>query len=319
METLKIQFEKEATEKIAEEMKSLREENETRKEEIRELKKQEVELLRKESKLKEKEEQLDLHVQKTLFEREDEIKQKVIAQEEEKHELKIKEYEKKFDDQKKLIEEMKRKSEQGSMQMQGEVQELALEEILTSQFPFDDIQPVPKGVKGADVVQRVFNEFQQECGCIVYESKRTKTFSDSWIEKLKDDVREIGASVSVIVTETLPKDMRRFGMKDGIWICTFEEVPSVSLILREMLLKEFFALSSVKNSGDKKELLYQYLVSDNFKKRLEGIVDGFIAIKDQIDHEKRAMQKIWKEREKQAEKVISNTIDMYGLNKRNCR
>jgi hypothetical protein len=207
---------------------------------------------------------------------------------------------------------MKRKSEQGSMQMQGEVQELALEEALTNLFPFDDIQPVPKGIKAADVIQNVRNEFQKVCGSIVYESKRTKAFSDSWIEKLKDDIIDTGANISVIVTESLQKDMTRFGMKEGVWICTFQEIQCVAFVLREMLLKEHFALSSIKNTGDKKELLYQYLTNDNFRQRVEGIVEGFNSIKIQIDQEKRAMQRIWKEREKQIDKVITNTIDMYS-------
>lgn len=308
----KEKLKKEAAEKVEEEMKQLREENENRRAENNELKKRELEIRKKERDLKEKEEQLDIDVQKILLGKEEEIKQKVIAQENEKNELTILEYEKKLKDQKKLIDEMKRKAEQGSMQMQGEVQELAIEELLKSLFPFDDIQPVPKGIKGADVIQKVRNEFQQECGCIVYESKRTKAFSDNWIEKLKNDIIDTGANISVIVTEALPKDMNRFGMKDGVWICTFQEIQSVAFVLREMLLKEHFALSSISNTGDKMTLLYQYLTSENFKQRVEGIVEGFISIKDQIEHEKRSMQRIWKEREKQVERVINNTIDMYG-------
>jgi len=198
------------------------------------------------------------------------------------------------------------------MQMQGEIQELALEEILRGLFPYDGVEPVAKGAAGADVIQSVNNEFQQQCGKIIYESKRTKAFSDSWTDKLKTDMMNTGSNLAVIVTEALPKEMNRFGKKDGVWICGFNEIRSVALILREMLIREYTALSSISNKGDKMELLYQYLTSDNFRQRVECIVGGFCSIKEQLDNEKRAMQKIWKEREKQLEVVIGNTIDMYG-------
>jgi hypothetical protein len=230
LEEQRAKIQTEESEKIAERIELLNKEVVEQKKENSELKKKELDLLEKEKDLKEKQEELDLNIRRTLLEKEDEIKQKAIVKEAEKHELVIKEYDKKLEDQKKLIEEMKRKSEQGSMQMQGEVQELALEDMLTNQFPYDDIQPVPKGVKGADVLQVVKNEYQQECGYIVYESKRTKSFSDGWIGKLKDDTREVGASISVIVTEALPKDMLRFGIKDGVWICSFQEVQSLALV-----------------------------------------------------------------------------------------
>jgi hypothetical protein len=305
-------LEKEASEKFEAQIKQLAEENAKRKAENLELKKHELSLMKMEEELKEKEERLQIDLQKSLLEKQEEIKQNAVAQEKEKNELLIREYEKKLGDQKLLIEEMKRKAEQGSMQMQGEVQELALEELLKSQFPFDDIQPVPKGVSGADIIQHVKNEFQQDCGQIIYESKRTKAFSEGWIDKLKEDAMSTGANLSVIVTEALPKDMVRFGRKQGVWICTFNEVQSVTFALREMLLKEHAALLSVSNRSDKMELLYQYLTSDNFRQRIEGIVEGFASMKEQIEQEKRAMQRIWKEREKQIEKVINNTINMYG-------
>ena len=251
-------------------------------------------------------------MQKKLLEKQEEIADEVRKKEQEKTELKLKEYEKKLEDQKKLVEEMQRKAEQGSMQMQGEVQELALEEILKSEFPFDSIEPVEKGIKGADVIQVVKNEFQQICGRIIYESKRTKSFSEGWIEKLKKDQRSIGAEISVIVSESLPKDMVKFGRKDGVWICTFPESKHVAFVLREMLLREYMVRSSVSNVGGKMESLYDYLTSEDFRQKVEAIVEGFSSLKNQIDNEKRAMQRIWKEREKQLEKVIENTIGMYG-------
>jgi hypothetical protein len=268
--------------------------------------------LKKEAQLKEKQEEMLLEMEKKMLEKRDEIALEVKKNEQEKNELRIKEYEKKLDDQKKLIEEMQRKAEQGSMQMQGEVQEIALEDLLRSTFPFDLIDEVPKGVRGADAIQTVINPLQQVCGKIIYESKRTKVFSDLWIEKLKDDQREQGAVLAVIVTEVLPKDMERFGRKDGVWICTYHDVKYVTFILREMILREYSVRSSQENSGDKMELLYNYMVSEEFRHRVEAIVEGFSTLKIEMDREKRAMQRIWKEREKQIEKVIGNTIDMYG-------
>lgn len=312
LEQEKIKIREEASEEVEERMKQLLEENEKRKTENKALKQREIDLLKKEQDLKEQQEEIELEMQKKLLEKQEEIAGEIRRKEQEKTELKLKEYEKKLEDQKKLVEEMQRKAEQGSMQMQGEVQELALEEILRSEFPFDSIEPVEKGIKGADVIQVVKNEFQQTCGRIIYESKRTKSFSEGWIEKLKKDQRSIGAEISVIVSEALPKDMDKFGRKDGVWICTFPESKNVAFVLREMLLREYAVRSSVSNVGGKMESLYDYLTSEDFRQKVEAIVEGFCSLKNQIDNEKRAMQRIWKEREKQLEKVIDNTIGMYG-------
>jgi hypothetical protein len=171
---------------------------------------------------------------------------------------------------------------------------------------------VPKGVRGADLIQTVINPLQQVCGKIIYESKRTKNFSEQWIEKLKEDQREQGALIAIIITEVLPRDMARYGRKDGVWICTYNDAKNLLFILREMVLREHSLRSSQENKGDKVELLYHYLTSDDFHLRVEAIVEGFSSLKMEMDNEKRAMQRIWKEREKQIEKVITNTIDMYG-------
>jgi hypothetical protein len=293
-------------------IKQLQEENEKRKKENIELRQKEIALMEKEKELKEAKEQMELEMKKQFLQKQEELETEVRKKEQERNELRVKEYEKKLEDQKKLIEEMQRKVEQGSMQIQGEVQELALEGLLRATFPHDIIEEVGKGVKGADVIQTVVNSFQQICGKIIYESKRTKAFSDSWIEKLKDDQREQGAALAVIVTETLPKDMNRFGRRDGIWICTYHEIEGLIFVLREMLLREFSLRASEENKGDKMQLLYNYLTSDEFRSRVEAIVEGFSTMKIDMEKEKRAMQNIWKQREKQIEKVISNTVDMYA-------
>ena len=171
---------------------------------------------------------------------------------------------------------------------------------------------MPKGVKGADVIQTVINPLQQLCGKIIYESKRTKSFTDGWIEKLKEDQRNQQADLAIIVTETLPKDMDKFGRKNGVWICTFQEVKGVAFVLREMILKIQSVKSTEENKEGKMEVLYGYLTGDEFRQRIEAIVEGFSGLKTELDKEKRAMSKIWKGREKQIEKVTSNTIDMYA-------
>ncbi len=272
----------------------------------------ELDLMKREKELKEKEESLKLDVEKKLLEREKEIAVHIQKIEAEKSQLKIKELEKKIADQNDLVEVMKRKADQGSMQLQGEVQELALEELLKSTFPFDSIEEVAKGVKGADCVQLVRNNIAQVCGRIIYESKRTKAFSNEWIEKLKTDMRAQQADIAVIVTETLPKDMIDFGIKDGVWICKFGDVKAVSFLLRDSLIKINSALISQENKGDKMQLLYNFLTSNEFKQNMDAIAEGFLSLREGIVKERMQMEKIWKEREKQLDKVLLNTSQFYG-------
>ena len=189
-----------------------------------------------------------------IIKKEEEEKNKLRDTE---HQMKVLELQKQLDDQRKLAEEMKRKHEQGSMQLQGEVQELALEELLRNAFPFDVVSPVGKGVRGADCILTVRNNFGQECGKIIFESKRTKDFSEDWIEKLKADMRVLGADVAVIVTLAMPRSMGSFGEKDGIWICTFSEARALVYVLRDAVIKVYNAAKSQENKGDKMTLLYQ--------------------------------------------------------------
>jgi hypothetical protein len=207
---------------------------------------------------------------------------------------------------------MKRKQEQGSMQLQGEVQELAIEEYLMAQFPLDTIDEIKKGARGGDCVQIVNTRTKQNCGTIYYESKRTKDFQPSWIEKFKTDIRIKGANIGVLVTDVYPSDMQRMGLKEGIWICSYEEFKGLCKVLRESIVQLDSALATQENKGDKMSLLYDFLTSNTFRMQIEAIVEGFSQMQSDLDSEKRAMQRIWKTREKQIEKVITNTIDMYG-------
>ena len=279
----------------------------------------ELDFLKKEQAMKEKEAEMELEIQRKLQEQRGEMVEQIRKQEAEKtslketeHQLRVKELEKQLDDQKKLAEEMKRKAEQGSMQLQGEVQELILEELLRNSFPFDLVTEVGKGVRGADCVHHVRNQFGQDCGKIIYESKRTKDFSMEWIEKLKKDMRSMGVDVAVIVTQAYPKGMDCFGEKDGVWICSFDEVKAVSYILRDGIVKLFSATKSQENRGDKMHMLYDYLTSNEFSEQWKAIREGFMSMKLSIQRERDAMEKLWKAREKQLEKVMLNAAHIRG-------
>jgi hypothetical protein len=293
-------------------LKILSDTNAQNEEKLKAARQKELEFLKKEQELKNKEAELEINVQKKLNEERNSISDTIRKQEAEKNSLKIKELEKQLEDSKKLAEEMQRKAEQGSMQLQGEVLELALEELLRTTFPFDVIEEVGKGIKGADCVQTVRNSMGSLSGKIIYESKRTKAFQNEWIDKLKGDMRATQADIAVIVTETMPRDMSGFGMKDGVWICSFNEIKSLAFVLRDSLIKVQTAMAIQDNRGDKMQLLYNYLTSNEFRQQIEAIVEGFTALKEGISKEKIQMEKLWKEREKQLEKVILNTTHFYG-------
>jgi len=279
----------------------------------------ELDFLQREQLLLQKEEELQLELQRKLQEQRNELAEQIRKQETEKfslrdteYQLKQKELEKQLEDQKKLVDEMKRKAEQGSMQLQGEVQELILEELLKVNFPFDRIEEVGKGVRGADCIQIVRNSFGQECGKIIYESKRTKDFSMDWIEKLKKDMRNVGVDVAVIVTQCYPKGMDCFGEVDGIWICSFEEVKAVAYVLRDGIIKLSGMLRTQENRGDKMHLLYDYLTSKEFSEQWKAIREGFMSMRMSIQRERDTMEKLWKAREKQLEKVLLNAAHIQG-------
>lgn len=312
LEQESVKIEKENTEKFEMQLKALALDNEKRKEENRLLKTQEIALLQKEKELKEKQEDLELNLQKQMLEKQGEIEERARIKEREANDLKMKEVLKQLEDQKKLTEEMKRKQEQGSMQLQGEVQELALEELLSSNYPWDNISEVGKGVKGADCVQTVYNMNQMDCGSIVYESKRTKTFGSDWIDKLKQDQVSCNAEFAVLVTETMPKDMERFGEKDGVWICSFSEIKSLSFVLREMLIKMQTLKGNQENKGEKMELLYRYLTGTEFSQNINRIVENYSAMLNQLNVEKNRTYKSWKEREKQIGAVQENLSYLFG-------
>ncbi|MCE3229258.1 MAG: hypothetical protein K0S32_3809 [Bacteroidetes bacterium] len=317
--SLSENIKKSLTSDFENQIKLLSESNKENEEKLKAARLKELEFLKKEQELKNKEAEMEILLQKKLNEERTSLTETIKKQEQERTGLVIREYEmkledekKKLEDQKKLIEEMQRKAEQGSMQLQGEVQELALEELLRTAFPFDTIEEVAKGVKGADCMLHVKNSLAQPCGKIIYESKRTKAFTNEWIEKLKVDMRSQQADIAIIVTETLPKDMTTFGFKDGVWICRFAEVKPLSFVLRDSLIRINTALVTQENKGEKMQMLYSYLTGNEFRQSIEAVMEGFFSLKEGITKEKVQMEKIWKEREKQLEKVLNNTAQFYG-------
>ena len=239
-------------------------------------------------------------------------KEKIQKATDEQNELKLRQKDEQLRQLQEQLQIAQRKAEQGSMQLQGEVQELAIEEWLKEKYPFDTIDEVKKGSSGADCMQIVHTRESQNCGKIYYESKRTKDFQKSWIEKFKADMREKGADIGVLVTDVMPSDMQRMGLYEGIWICSFEEFKGLSAVLREQIIKIHHAMKSQENKTDKMSLLYGFLTSNEFKMQIEAIVEAFTTMQSDLDSEKRSMQRIWKQREKQIEKVLDNTINMYG-------
>jgi hypothetical protein len=300
-------------------LRLLQQSNEESQEKLRTARQRELEFLQREQELKNREAEMELAVQRRLQEERERIAAELRHLEEQRnsareteHQLRVKELEKQLDDQKKLAEEMRRRADQGSMQLQGEVQELALETLLQAAFPFDIVVPVGKGVRGADCILTVRNNLSQECGKIIYESKRTKEFAGDWIEKLRHDMRQQGAQVAVLVTRVMPKDMHCFGEKNGVWICNFGEVKALTEVLRDGILRIFQAARTQQNKGDKMQSLYDYLTGPEFSEQWKAVREGFTSMKMSIQRERDMMEKIWKAREKQLEKVLLNAAHIKG-------
>jgi len=309
---LKKQIKADVEEEQSDALKSLREDLDEKSSKIKELNKTTVEFEKLKREKDELEESIKAQSEKDLNQKIIEERAKIRKEEADKNELKLKEIEKRLQDQTKLTDEMRRKQEQGSMQTQGEVQELAIEEWLAKKFPLDTIQEIKKGERGADCLQIIHTHANQNCGSIYYESKRTKSFQPSWIEKFKADIREKNANIGILVTEVMPSDMDRMGLKEGIWICSFDEFKALCEVLRESVIQISGAIATQENKGEKMGMLYDFLTSNEFRLQIEAIVEGFTQMKTDLEKEQRAMASMWKKREKQIDKVLLNTTYMYG-------
>lgn len=312
MQQLKERIKNEVLEAQSNKLKDLEDALQRKDERLKEFNKNEMELLKLKREHQSLKEELELDFEKKLNQQLEQERSKIKTQMASESELKIKELEKKLQDQVKLTEQMKQKQEQGSMQMQGEVLEMALENYLQDQFPLDTIEEIKKGANGADCLQVVNTHQKTNCGTIYYETKRTKSFSPGWIEKFKADIREKNASVGVLVSEVLPDDITGIGQKEGIWICNFSSFKLVAHVLRKAVIDISFTEAKHQGKSDKMSLLYNYLTGNEFKMQVEAIVEGFTQMQQDLDAEKRAMKRLWKKREKQLEKVVDSTLSMHG-------
>lgn len=313
---IQAKLEKEATMKAEEaaalEMQDLLAQVSEKDEKLQVAQKAELELRKQKRDLEESKRTFELEMTKKLDEEREKIKDDALTKALEEHRLKDMEKENQIEGMRKQIDELKRKAEQGSQQIQGEVLEDDLEKALRARFPHDCIEPVPKGVNGADVLQKVQEITGLHCGTIIWESKNTKNWSDKWIDKLKDDQREVKAEVAVLMTKVLPKDVSNFEQKNGVWVTDYSSVIGLATALRYGIIQVASTKRSSEGKNEKIEVLYKYLSSQEFKQKVEAIVEAFASMKKDLDDEKKAMTKIWAKREKQLDRVSSNTVKIYG-------
>jgi hypothetical protein len=274
--------------------------------------KNELELLRKQRELENSKKEFELEKERQLMQAKEKLYEEAKQKSDSENNLKIMEKEQVIKSMQKTIEELKQKAERGSQQLQGEVKEVELEEFLRTSFITDEIKPVPKGMKGADIVQVVKNNYGQECGTIIWESKRTKAWSDSWLKKLKDDQREANADIAIIVSQALPVGHGHISFCDDVWIISYEATLGIAIALREQLIKINLANAANIGRSEKREVVYQYLCSKEFNHKLKAIVDAFTTMQSDLDAEKRSMEKQWAKRQIQIDRIIKNTTGMYG-------
>lgn len=271
-----------------------------------------VEMLKKQRELDDAKRELELTVEKRIQEGLDITREQAKREVEAAMKFKVMEKDQTIASMQQKIEELKQKAEQGSQQLQGEVQELELENLLRIKFPFDSIEPVAKGEFGGDVLQRVFSQSGQYCGAILWESKRTKNWSDSWLVKLREDQRTAKAEISVIVSQALPRDIETFDVVDGVWVATPRAYLPLATILRQSLMDVTVAKQISEGQQTKTEMVYQYLTGPRFKHRVEAIVEAFSTMQEDLDKERKAIMRQWAKREEQIERVIGATAGMYG-------
>ena len=279
---------------------------------LTEAQKTQADLLKQKRELDDAKRELDLTVEKRIAEGLTVTRQQARKEAEDELKLKVSEKEQTISSMQKQIEDLKRRAEQGSQQLQGEVQELELETLLRARFPHDNIEPVPKGEFGGDALQRVHNPLGQPCGTILWESKRTKNWSDSWLAKLRDDQRTAKAEIAVLVSPVLPKDVEAFNLVNGIWVAHPRVAIPVAIMLRQSLIELAVARQSSEGQQTKSEMLYSYLTSPRFRLRVQAIVEAFSNMKEDLDKERKVITKQWAKRDEQIERVMQATVGMYG-------
>lgn len=279
---------------------------------LAEAQKAQIDLLRKQRELDDAKRELELTVEKRVQEGLAATREQAKKEAEEGLKFKVMEAEQTIASMQKQIEDLKRKAEQGSQQLQGEVQELELEALLRAKFPRDTIEPVPKGEHGGDALQHVVGPNGQPCGTIIWESKRTKNWSDGWLTKLREDQRAAKAEIAVIVSQSLPKEIETFGLVENVWVTHTKTVLPVALTLRHTLIEVASARQASEGQQTKTEMIYQYLTGPRFRHRVEAIVEAFSSMQEDLDKEKKVITKQWAKREEQIDHVMQATVGMYG-------
>ncbi len=283
-----------------------------RDEKLAEAQKTQAAFLKKQRELDDAKRELDLTVEKRVQEGLTATRDQAKKEAEEALRLKVMEKEQTITSMQKQIEDLKRRAEQGSQQLQGEVQELELEALLAAKFPHDAIQPVPKGEYGGDVVQRVAGPFGQSCGSILWESKRTKNWSEGWLVKLREDQRQAKAELAVIVSQALPKGVETFDLVDGVWVTHPQSTIPVAMALRHSLVEVALAKQATEGQQSKMEMVYDYLMGPRFRQRVLAIVEAFTTMQDDLAKERKVITKQWAKREEQIDRVMQATVGMYG-------
>ena len=316
MDAVKKELEEKAKKKAEEgtklELEDLKAQVKEKDGKITEAQNQELELRKRQRELENREKNLELESARKLDQEKAKLQEEAQKNFAEQHRLKDAEKDKKMEGMLKQIDELKRKAEQGSQKIQGEVLELEIEGMLKDEFPFDKIEPVSSGVKGADVIQIVNTQSGKLCGKILWETKRTRSWSDKWLKKLKDDQREAKSDIAVIVSEVLPTGLTHFRQIEGVWVTSIASAQSLALALRVVLSQAAREKKLQAGKEEKMELVYNYLTGSEFRNRVEAIVESFVAMQEDLDREKRAMNKIWDKRGKQIESVILNIGGMQG-------
>jgi hypothetical protein len=316
MKAAKAEYEKKAAEKAKEDneimFKDMLAQIEELKLQNKSAKEDQLSLMRKQRELEAEKENLQLENERKLNEERRKIHDELLSKVNNENDLKLREKDEQMDKLKATIEQLKKQTELTSQQLQGEVQELILEELLREKFPDDLIAPVAKGSRGADVIQTVKNKYDNAFGKIIWESKRTKNWSNDWIKKIKNDQREEGADVAIIVSQKLPEGLDLIGQIENVWVISFSAVEGITIALRELLMKVSNAKNSALKMDTEMESLYQYLCSPKFTQRIEFVVRTFMNMKEDLDKEKRSITRLWEKREEQITGAVKNTAQMYG-------
>lgn len=316
LEKQRLELEEKANKKIKEELehqvKEQAVEKENAEKQAKELREQLLSYIKTTNELKEKDKMREIEVQKKIIEESEKIRIKATEDAEKENRLKLLEKDKQLSDALKETEDMRRKLQQGSQQLQGETFELEFEELLKQHYPNDKILPVGKGIKGGDIIQEVWDKNGNFTGKILWELKNTKAWSEGWVDKLKSDKRTITGDEAVLISDILPTDMKVAGFRNGVWVTQRIFALSLADTLRAKLIQLQMAKKASEGKDTKMEILYTYLSGTEFKNRVEAIVEAFSSMQTEIEKEKRYFSSKWARDEKSIRMVIDNTLGMHG-------